>query len=255
MGKIIGFINQKGGVGKSTLAMQFATSLFVNQNPEKKQNFLCAVDTDRPQHTILKTREKETQFLMKFRNEGDYYFDKKLDQIYNEDFKPYHIYTDTVDEFIKASKALKEKYDYTIVDFVGTVNTDNFNDDKVIDFMEIFDFIIVPTPLKFEELRTSYIFARNLLKPLYDNEIIKGYACLFNMVSHHQRNDLESAQENMRNKEINFFENFLNGKEKNSRMKVIHRRDGQVSTLFPSKENKYFNLTSELLEKLSENEK
>ena len=79
-GKIIGVLNSKGGVGKSTLALHIGMALYHNRvfNSENKNNKVVLLDTDTPQYSLSNLRKSELDFL---KANIDYAMQQKMKKI------------------------------------------------------------------------------------------------------------------------------------------------------------------------------
>lgn len=130
---IIGFVCQKGGVGKSTLAM-----LFANYLSYIKGKKIAVVDTDSLQNTIYVTRSKDYKLLSNDEAVKKEFRKQPFPILYPVSKCPigdlmYHIRTTII--------GLEDDYDYIIVDTKGAIN------EEFAEAMTSFRFCFIPTEL------------------------------------------------------------------------------------------------------------
>lgn len=157
MAKLVSFLNQKGGCGKSTLTIHFATYLHMLEGKN-----VTIIDCDSPQHSIVSSRRDDlnvvnqnVNLLTKFRN-----FERK----------EYQIYKATIPECLNLINSgtidLTTKNDDIIfIDLPGTFNTEGY-----MDILSKIDCIIIPAEsdkLSF----TSMMMTIELISHVRDKQI------------------------------------------------------------------------------------
>ncbi len=153
---------KKEGLENQPFCAHLAMSLYHNNNFKKAPTFVSVFDTDYPQLSIYKWREWEWLKLKELNDEGNYFYENKLSKVYNDSFPPLNIYKGDIPELKLKINNLKEIFDYTFIDVVGTVNTEGYH----VDFLKMFDIIIIPTSGNFESVRSTMEFVKNIIKPL-----------------------------------------------------------------------------------------
>jgi len=248
MGKIIGLLNQKGGVGKSTLAMHLASALHHNLNPEKNPNFVAIYDSDYPQYSILTVRNEEINLIKRKIEEDNNYYSNKMKNIYQNGFGPMPVFHGDIQNVIEKIDELRSNYEYTIVDVVGTVNT-RFYDEK---FIDIFDCIIVPMSTEFDVIRSSATYVSELIAPIAaKNEKLK-YGIVLNNVDSVDDTNSNRTKEKLRGYGFSIFDTMIHRRKKYTRLYMRDGSSGTLSTLFPGYEPAFIKLMKEILQLINE---
>lgn len=247
MGKTIGLINQKGGVGKSMLTTFIAMSIQKSFNPDDNPQRVCVYDTDNPQYSTFMQRLYELDEMEYYENKkNDSYYSQKLSAAYQAGYELYDVFKGSLEEYKLNVEKLKKKYDYVIVDVVGTMNTIGFNNE----FLESFDFIIVPTDLKYEPMRSTLKFFQNVLQPLIDKGTLKDYSILLNKIEHFEKPSLVEAKNSLKTIEARYFKNYLKKKEKYTKLFIQDKR-GFMSSVIPIMDIDIYKVTEELIKKMN----
>lgn len=244
MGKIIGVLNQKGGVGKSILVSHISMALYHFYNPQKKSNFVCVYDSDNPQYTMFSTRQQEIEMLNDFTDAGNSFYENKLSSIYSEQFNPMQIFSGSIKEAKEKIEVLRNNFDYSIIDVVGTVNTDEEYDE---DFIKSFDLIIVPMSNEFEVLRSTISFVAEIVAPIAHISNME-YSIVLNNVDLKDSKDYLETRESFENNGYKFFKSIITKRKKYERLYL--RYQGMRSTLFPHIDKDINNLVDEIIKKL-----
>ena len=158
--KVIGIINPKGGIGKSTLALHIAMGLHHIRvfNPTKSNKRVVLLDTDMPQYSLVNLRKIERNSL----KDAQYsFFKAKCDLLYTNGFEQLFIDSMPITELTESLEYNKKKYDFIIVDVGAKLSEENFNED----FLKCFDYILVPMNEDFEQQRSTTEFVEKIIIP------------------------------------------------------------------------------------------
>lgn len=241
-GKVIGILNSKGGMGKSTLALHFAMSLYHNSvlNPNKNNKRAVVLDTDIPQYSLNNLRKIELQFLKD--NPGST-LNKKVDSLYVNGFEPLAITPMVIADMVENIELIKNNYDFTIVDVVGSINIEDFNDD----FLNCFDYIIVPINTDFEPMRSTLDFVQTVIIPSSKKFNFK-YDIVLNNIHYSKENYSKGLVEILKNNGINILNTLIGQKDKYKKYK-FDEASGMYSSLLYTFDAPIYDLVSEILEK------
>lgn len=243
MGKLIGVFNQKGGVGKSTILAHLALVLQTKYNYEQKNNFVGVYDSDNPQYSLSNLREEEKKILGLKESANNFYYSRQLGKVY-DNIEPYKLHKGDIKELSQNFNVLRDTYDYTFVDAVGTVNTEGFDQT----FLSNFDFIIIPINTNFEVLRSTQIFVKNIINPLYQSGNIGDYSIIFNDIHSRKENEFTRLKNGYKKNGYKVFDSLICSKEKYI-TPYIHSSNGSYSTLFPKYDKPLFQFVEEFLSK------
>lgn len=246
-GKIIGVLNQKGGVGKSILTTNLAINLFLRENKSRDKNFVAIYDGDIPQYTIKNIRAIERDMLKQRldTSENDYYMNK-YKKIYYDGFEPFKIYSGSIDDVYDKFEVLRENHDFTFIDIVGTVNVSGYDET----FLSNFDLIIVPTNLDYEVLRSSLNFVKYILHPLQQNKKIE-YAILLNNIDGREKTAAIDTLEDIKSLNFPIFNTVVYRKKKYITLYLENYTGSALSTIFDVYDRSITTISEELLNKLS----
>ena len=142
MSKLISFLSQKGGTGKTTLSILTATYL------DSTGVGVAVVDADFPQHSFLRTRKKDLLDLAeKPTNKKEETGKEKsvIDSLYP-------VLSATISEASNALTALRtsEKIDFVFIDVPGTLNVSD-----MVELVSKLDLIIVPAELEYKSITAA----------------------------------------------------------------------------------------------------
>ena len=134
--KLVEFGNQKGGVGKSTLASMLANYLLKERSTE-----VIVIDCDDMQKSLYEERARELVELTKENPKFDFNSIYKIVKITSKEFPKYFY------------ENLKNEFDIVIVDFPG-----NIKQEGVISSHSLCDVIIVPFNLTGKDIASTQTF-------------------------------------------------------------------------------------------------
>jgi len=245
MGKIIGVLNQKGGVGKSILTMLMATNIHLGENKKKDKNFVSIFDGDYPQHSIYDTRADEKKILTeRIENPNDYFIRRYKNQYY-DGFEPLTIYTGSITDIYNDFDKLREKHAYTFVDVVGTINVAGY-DHK---FLGNFDYILVPTNLDYKIFKGTLKFVKNFVHPLYLSKKV-NYSILLNNVDGREKIAAESTHEDIKSIDYPIMDTIIYRNKKYASLYLDNKAGSKASTIFNITDNNINKLVKELITKI-----
>lgn len=241
-GKIIGVLNSKGGVGKSTLALHIAMCMYHNRNfnPEKNKNRVVVLDTDIPQYSLSNLRKIELDFL---KNNLTSSFNKKLDSLYTESFPPLIINSLLINDMIENIELIKDNYDFAIVDVVGTINSEDFNED----FLNCFDYIVVPMNAEFEPSRSTIEFVETVIIPS-SKKYNFNYDVVLNNIHFSKENYSKGLVNILKNNGFNFLNTLISKRDKYIKYK-FEDSTGMYSSLISTYDAPIYDLVDEIIKK------
>lgn len=156
MGKVISFANQKGGVGKSTLALMFANYLQRgNENTgedARDRESILLIDTDKNQVTCFDQRKLE---------EEDIEAAIELGEIPTP---PFDIVSVVTSEIPSTIKLVKDEYDFIIVDYPGNDEVEGFYES----ISETTDVLVIPTSVRSKDLSMYFKFLKRVSEAGYN---------------------------------------------------------------------------------------
>ncbi len=136
--KVIGFINQKGGVGKTTILALLAT--YIHENYDEN---IIAIDLDYPQHSLNERRIADISLLQ---NDSD---DK--DSLNNLAKDPFPIQTLKIEEIGDTLSEMKKSENYLIfVDLAGTLNQKSY-----LNLIKDLDFAVIPLSASYLDFQAT----------------------------------------------------------------------------------------------------
>lgn len=244
MGKVIGFLNQKGGVGKTSLTQLVANVIHHKFNSEKSNNRVLILDTDGPQYSIYNNREEEKSNL---KEESYQSVTNKIYKTYVEGLDIFTIIKCDIADLLandkEALNQLKDQFDYILIDTIGTINTRSYT----VDFLSIFDFIFIPTTNNFVDVQSTMSFAYNIIKPLKDNQQITNFALVGNRIESADKDTFYANKASIEKLGFKVLENFILKKTMYTRLAIVDSKKGVLSTIIPVSDYKIVNLTEEIL--------
>lgn len=135
-GIVISFVNQKGGVGKSTIASIFANYLFAEGKEEKMKLEIAVIDSDDLQQTLFRKREREKTSLRVLIDETS---DAELKKQYKTLEKAYQVISISSKDIPYQIEQLKKDFDIIIIDLPG-----NMKQEGVITAYFLIDIMLIP---------------------------------------------------------------------------------------------------------------
>jgi len=245
MGKIIGIINPKGGVGKSAIAAHMALQMHTSYNHELNSKFVCVFDSDIPQFSVSNLRKEEQRVLKMKVNSGNTYYDSKFVNLYSQ-IKPFSIFEGSIKDAISKFDVLRKNFEFTFVDVVGSVNIEGYDQE----FISNFDFIIIPMNKDFEVIRSTIAFVKNIIDPIYKAKGIGDYSILFNAMDKRQESTYTVLKEDLIEKGYKVFNSTITRKDKYV-TPYLHESSGSYSTLYPKYDRDMYALIEEFNQKIN----
>lgn len=241
--KVIGIINPKGGIGKSTLALHIAMGLYHIRvfNPKKSNNRVVLLDTDTPKYSLNNLRKIENDSL----KDSLYSSAKeKFNSIYTDGFEPLSIKPKFISEVAESLELNKNKYDFTIVD-VGSKLCEE-------DFLKCFDYILVPMNEDFEQQRSTIKFVEKIIIPS-SQKLGFEYDVVLNNIHHTKETYSKNLREILENNGVRFLNTLISKKDKYSSYK-FDEPTGMYSSLIYTYDEPIFELIDEIINKFNVDE-
>lgn len=207
-GKVIGIINPKGGIGKSTLTLHIAMGLYHIRifNPKKSNNRVVLLDTDTPQYSLVNLRKIENDSLKDSLYSST---KKKCDSIYADGFEPLSIKPKFISEIAESLELIKNEYDFTIVDVGAKLSDKDFNED----FLKYFDYILIPMNEDFEQQRITVEFVDKIIIPS-SKKLGFEYDVVLNNIHHTKETYIKNLKEILENNGVRFLNTLISKKDK-----------------------------------------
>ena len=240
--KVIGIINPKGGIGKSTLALHIAMGLYHIRvfNPKKSNNRVVLLDTDTPQYSLVNLRKIENNSL----KDPLYSSTKeKSDSIYTDGFEPLSIKPKFISEVAESIEHIKNKYDFTIVDVSAKLCDEDFNED----FLKCFDYILVPMNEDFEQQRSTLKFVEEIIIPS-SKKLDFEYDVVLNNIHHTKEKYSKDLREILENNGVQFLDTLIGKKDKYVSYK-LDEPAGMYSSLIYTYDEPIYELIDEIINK------
>lgn len=160
-GIVISFVNQKGGVGKSTIASIFANHLFGTGKNENMKLNIAVIDADDLQQTLYRKRQRE---LASLEAQLEEISDPELKQQYKELENTYQVLKIASKDIPNEIDSLKDEFDIILIDLPG-----NMKQEGVITDYFLIDIMLIPfQPNEFDIDSTIQFY--NLLM----EDVVKG---------------------------------------------------------------------------------
>ena len=242
-GKVIGIINPKGGIGKSTLALHIAMGLYHIRvfNPKKSNNRVVLLDTDTPQYSLVNLRKIENDSL----KDSLYSSTKeKCDSIYTDGFEPLSIKPKFISEIAESLELIKNEYDFTIVDVGAKLCNE--------DFLKCFDYILVPMNEDFEQQRSTIEFVEKISIPS-SKKLGFEYDVVLNNIHHTKETYSKNLKEILENNGVRFLNTLISKKDKYVSYK-FDEPTGMYSSLIYTYDEPIYELIDEIINKFNVDE-
>ena len=242
-GKVIGILNSKGGMGKTILSLHIAMSLYHNKflNSSKKNERVIVLDTDIPQYSLNNLRKIEIEALETGSTPS---LNKKIDSIYTDGFEPLIIAPIEISDLVENIEGIKNKFDFTIVDVVGSINVDTFNDD----FLSCFDHVVVPITSDFEPMRSTLEFLQTVIIPS-SKKLGFNYSVVFNNIHYSKINDSKALVELLKKNGISILNTVIGQKDKYKKYK-FDDNSGMYSSLIYTYDEPVYDLVTEIINEI-----
>ena len=159
MGKIIAFMNQKGGVGKSTLLQMSSINWYINKNSFMDNKHVAVVDAD-SQQTTTNLRASEINVL-KERDDVRFKSIQNMERLYSGDRKIMDIFSSTLEQVYKNSEGLKKTYNYVFLDTQGSA----FSSGLETNFFSVPNLVVIPFKFDDENIRSTLDFVDQIIIP------------------------------------------------------------------------------------------
>lgn len=246
-GKVIGIINPKGGIGKSTLTLHIAMGLHHIRvfNPNKSNNRVVLLDTDTPQYSLVNLRKIESDSL---KNNSILAYKEKYDSIYTDGFEPLSINPKFTSEIVESLELIKNEYDFTIVDVGAKLCDKDFNED----FLKYFDFILIPMNEDFERQRITVEFVDKIIIPS-SKKLGFEYVVVLNNIHHTKETYIKNLKEILENNGVRFLNTLISKKDKYVSYK-FEEPTGMYSSLIYTYDEPIYELIDEIINKFNVDE-
>lgn len=243
-GKVIGIINPKGGIGKSTLTLHIAMGLYHIRifNPKKSNNRVVLLDTDTPQYSLVNLRKIENDSLKDSLYSST---KKKCDSIYADGFEPLSIKPKFISEIAESLELIKNEYDFTIVDVGAKLSDKDFNED----FLKYFDYILIPMNEDFEQQRITVEFVDKIIIPS-SKKLGFEYDVVLNNIHHTKETYIKNLKEILENNGVRFLNTLISKKDKYVSYK-FEEPTGMYSSLVYTYDETIYELIEEITNKFN----
>ena len=243
-GKVIGIINPKGGIGKSTLALHIAMGLHHIRafNSNKSNNRVVLLDTDTPQYSLVNLRKIESDSL---KNNSILAYKEKYDSIYTDGFEPLSINPKFISEIVESLELIKNEYDFTIVDVGAKLCDKDFNED----FLKYFDYILIPMNEDFEQQRIAVEFVEKIIITS-SKKLGFEYDVVLNNIHHTKETYSKNLREILENNGVRFLNTLISKKDKYVSYK-FDEPTGMYSSLIYTYDEPIYELINEIINKFN----